>query len=115
MITIKKTKLIEQEIRPRHEPGVDHGTDGKIIIRYGKKIILWEGGCSYQSGIGREYAESCLVYQSYRVYTGHDIYRGGRNSLKRMRDYFPQIAKLMDIPVDILEQVDLKKTLVVED
>ncbi len=119
-----KVTCIEQEIRYRDGNGVDYGCDGKILMRVGTgtsaKRLMWEGGSKYWARIGEQgYRTSELSVTEKGQYDDRlphstTITKGGRLSKRRVVEHRERIAELMGVPVSAVEQIDPKRTLVVE-
>lgn len=93
----RRWKIIQPpEIRPRHDNGCDHGAEAIILLRRGRKVLLWQPGSTHWAGIGmvRRYSGATLELASLDEVFGKNIARGRltRAALLRniaaIRDFF---------------------------
>jgi hypothetical protein len=113
-----------QEIRDRWSPGIDHGCDGKILVRIGTGTnatrLMWEGGNTYWASRGTQgYSESELSVTTKGKYDDRfpnstTLHKGGRLSKKLIRTHRDKLMELLNLPAEVIAQIDPKRTLVIE-
>jgi len=111
----------EQRVEPRYSPGggVDYGAEGKILLVYRGKRVLWRKAHKYWSGLYMpwSYAPVRLEIRDgnnerLRIF-GEDVLSGRRLTRDRIAKVLPKIRKLLDLPGLRIKHFDLKKTFVV--
>ena len=108
--------LIAQEMRPKVERGVDHGTTGRILVRYGDRRLVWQGGCTTWAGVGVDtYFAAYLEVDGLRHWgIGHTIHSGGRLSKPLIAKHIEKIRELLELPDLRAEDINTTRTRVVE-
>lgn len=113
--------FVDQMVESRFSPGggVDYGAEGKILVIYRKKRLLWRKGHNYWSGLYMpwSYAPARLEIQieGDRIRLGgQDILEGGRLTLDRIVGALSKIRKLLDLRDLRIKHFDLKKTFVIK-
>ncbi len=119
---MKRWYTDRQEITPgMHPSGVDHGSDGQVLVRFGNHLLVWRPGCNkyFGRGSGVRYVHAKL--QVLRPKLGWGVYAelvfDGRWSKRRRGEAIDRIHRLMGLPLGTIkpEEIDRLKTLVVED
>lgn len=117
-----KRRHVAQEVAPRMSPGIDHGSEGKVLVRYGETLLVWQKPCKVWSGIGRDrsYVPAHLEVRGYITEYGRpdrmgkNIAQGGRLTAKVIAAHIDEIRRLMKLPKLKAVDIDLNKTLVIE-
>lgn len=114
-------KFVEpQEVAPQCEGGCDYSRTGKVLVRFGDKRLVWRKPGSVWSGIGmpRSYCPAELQVLGEDITRfGSDsvLFEGGRLSKRRISDAIKKIRSLMKLPKLSVDQIDPKKTYIVEE
>jgi len=116
---MKKHYTDIQRITPGgHPSGVDHGSDGQVLVSYGDHLLVWRPGHHAYWGGGQQYIRAEL--QVLAPVTGWGVYPKtvfkGRWSRRRLIEYMPQIHKLLGLPVGTIDvfEIDRWRTLVLK-
>ena len=101
-----------QEIAPKIDGGVDHGAKGKVLFRYGRIRVVWRSGCSVWAGLGmsRDFVPSQLEILGMHSTLSVVILRGGRLSIKRIKEALPDLRNQLVMKDLKLEHFHPKKT-----
>ena len=106
-----------QELAPRLEPpGVDYLVAGQVLVRYGDLRLVWRPGRVCFSGGRGTYCRAEL-----QVLTpvpgwgvmGKSVF-SGRYSKKKVKEHVNNIRRLLKLDDLKPEQIDKKRTLVIE-
>lgn len=102
--------------------GVNHGTDGAVLLRHGERELVWRPGWCLCSGGSERYIRSCVQVLWPRVGWGTQAERvfKGRFSRKALFQHAGRIEGLMqfseDVPVEaVLMALEKNKTVVLSD
>lgn len=116
-------KLVEQEVAPRYEPGVDYGAQGVVLIRKGDIRLIWRSGGMVWSGTGQPFnyfptslelrCGSGRMDNHLHGRMDKDLHEGGRLCHKRIRENIEAIRKAFSEPELSALEIDVKKTLVI--
>lgn len=117
-----KGRFVPQEIAPQHDAGMDWSGRGRILVRTSKRRLVWRGGRRYFGGIGRRaYAAAELQVNAFPEgarsmadFLSRGVFEGGRLTVRRIEAALPKIRELMLLPALSMDQIDLKRTFVVE-
>lgn len=116
-------RFVEQETAPRCDVGVDWSGPGAILVRTGKRRLVWRRGRRYYSGILNPsvYAAAELQVISYPEsaramsdFLSREVFKGGRLTRRRVEEALPAIRELMMLPALSMDHIDLARTFLVE-
>lgn len=111
-----KHHYVEQEIAPQVEGGVDYSARGIVLVRAPAGKLVWRSGGKCWAGIGME--PNYVGSQLHTIRKGHtlepELSRGGRLSRGRLTEHIGAIRERLGLPWLKAEQIDPKRTLVVE-
>lgn len=124
---LTKKVLIDQETAPSRDFGVDYGSEGKILVRTKKYILVWRRPGTVWSGIGNphSYVPAYLHViltpeakargeKSYAAIFSKDLIDGGRLTRDRLAKVMSKVKRDMELDTLSVSEIDLKKTLVIK-
>lgn len=119
-----KGRFVPQEVAPRHDNGVDFSGPGAILVKTKKRRLVWRKGRHYYSGMLHPsvYAPADLEVigfpeniRSMGDFLSREVFVGGRLTRRRVEEALPKIRELMMLPELGMDQVDLKRTFIVDE
>lgn len=102
---------------PRLLGGIDYGANGNVLMRVqdgeASRQLIWRGGHTAWSEVGQTKYYPVTLQVLYLTKGGptRDVFEGGCLSKKRILQHAQQIAELLKIPRDFVDEIDLKKTM----
>lgn len=115
--------LVEQEILPSQENGINWGVDRKVIAKKGSKYLFWVKGQRAWSGIGQtSYYEGHLSFidkdnlgRGIGKGMGKDLHKAGTHLRKAIVAGDEQIRELLGIDFSIAEVYKPNTTILVKE